>query len=47
MVGFARFLEAYDNQEHVYYMDETVFSSNQVKPKIWYAPQSGPIFMKK
>ena len=28
-------------------MDETVFSSNQVKPKIWYVPQSGPIFMKK
>ena len=28
-------------------MDETVFSCGQVKPKIWYVPQSGPVFFDK
>ena len=38
MEGFSRFLEAYDRREHVFYMDETVFSKGQVQPKIWYSP---------
>ena len=47
MNGFKRILEAYDNREHVYFMDEAVFSCGQVAPKIWYLPQSRPVFLPK
>ena len=43
MMGFKRFLEAYERREHVFYMDECVFSCGQVKPKIWYHARSGPV----
>ena len=46
-MGFARLLEAVERREHVFYMDECVFSSGQVKPKIWFVPQSGPVFLPK
>ena len=46
-MGFARLLEAVKRREHVFYMDGCVFSSGQVKPKIWFVPQSGPVFLPK
>ena len=46
-MGFARLLEAVERREHVFYMDESVFSQGQVKPKIWYHAQSGPVFLPK
>ena len=45
MVGFARCLEAYDKGEHLFFMDEAVFSAGQVQPKIWYLPQKRPVFL--
>ena len=36
--AFPIFLEAYDKKELVFYMDESVFSANQVNPKVWYTP---------
>ena len=47
MVGFKRFVEAWDRREHVFYMDEAVFTSGQIAPKIWYTPQSRPVFLPK
>ena len=47
MVGFTRLLEAVERREHVFYMDESVFTVGQVKPKIWFLPQSGPVFLPK
>ena len=47
MVGFTRLLEAHERREHVFYMDESVFSCGQVKPKIWFNAQSGPVFLPK
>ena len=43
MAGFRRFVEAYERREHVFYMDECVFSSGQVKPKVWFHALSGPV----
>ena len=47
MEGFTRWLEAYDRREHVFYMDETVFSKGQVQPKIWYSPDVRIVTMPK
>ena len=47
MVGFTRLLEAVERREHVFYMDESVFTCGQVKPKIWFHAQSGPVFLPK
>ena len=46
-MGFTRLLEAVERREHVFYMDESVFTQGQVKPKIWFLPQSGPVFLPK
>ena len=46
-MGFTRLLEAVERREHVFYMDESVFTQGQVKPKIWFVPQSGPVFLPK
>ena len=46
-MGFSRVLEAYDRREHLFFMDETVFSCGQVAPKIWYTPQDGHVFVKR
>ena len=46
-MGFTRLLEAVERREHVFYMDESVFTVGQVKPKIWFLPQSGPVFLPK
>ena len=46
-VGFTRCLEAYDNKEHVFFMDEAVFTSGQIRPKIWFVPQNKPVFVQK
>ena len=43
MAGFKRFVEAYERREHVFYMDECVFSCGQVKPKVWFHALSGPV----
>ena len=47
VVGFGRCLEAYDNREHVFYMDEAVFTAGQIRPKIWFLPQEQPVFVAK
>ena len=47
MEGFARWVRAYERHENIFYMDETVFSTGQVKPKIWYCAQSGPVLLPK
>ena len=46
-MGFTRLVEAVERREHVFYMDESVFTVGQVKPKIWFLPQSGPVFLPK
>ena len=46
-MGFTRWVEAVERREHVFYMDESVFTQGQVKPKIWFLPQSGPVFLRK
>ena len=47
MVGFTRTLEAYDRGEHIFYMDESMFTCGQVAPKIWYLPQTNPVYLPK
>ena len=47
MIGLSRLVEAFERREHVFYMDEAIFSSKQVSPIIWYAPQTRPIFLPK
>ena len=44
-VGFSRVLEAYERREHLFFMDESVFSCGQVAPKIWFTPQPGHVFV--
>ena len=46
-MGFTRLLEAVERREHVFYMDESVFTVGQIRPKIWFLPQSGPVFLPK
>ena len=47
MDAFPKFLEAYEKRELIFYMDESVFSANQVNPKIWFSPQTEPVMIEK
>ena len=47
MDAFPKFLEAYEKRELIFYMDVSVFSANQVNPKIWFTPQTEPVMIEK
>ena len=47
MDAFPKFLEAYEKRELIFYMDESVFSANQVNQKIWFSPQTEPVMIEK
>ena len=47
MLAFPRFLKAVDTKEELLFMDEAVFSTNQVSPKIWFTPQHEPVLIKR
>lgn len=46
-IGFSRILEAHEKREHIFYMDEAVFSSGQIAPKIWFTPHDRIVTMPK
>ena len=47
LLAFPRIIKAVDTKEELLFMDEAVFSTNQVSPKIWFTPQHEPVLIKR